>query len=71
MTDQAKSTVKAWLHGLAAALITSASTAAMSAMGNTLMGEALNLKQLATTCAMAGLIGAMAYLKQSPLPPTE
>ncbi len=62
---------KLWLHGLGASVITSISTAGLAAAGSAAFDVALNGKQLLITCVSAGLVGAFAYLKQSPLPPPE
>lgn len=67
--------MKHWLHGLLAALITSASTAGLSILG-VAGAEALgvnvpqlDLKQLGIVLLSGGIVGTLSYLKQSPLPP--
>lgn len=65
---------KKWLHGLGSAVITGLSTSGLSALG--VQGAqavgvnvaSLNLSQMGVIALVGGAIGAMAYLKQSPLP---
>jgi hypothetical protein len=72
-------TVKAkmWLHGLFSGFITGVSTGFLSALGITganMVGvkmEQLQPKQLMVLTVMGGVVGAMSYLKQSPLPPED
>lgn len=59
---------KMWLHGLGASIITSISTAGLTAVGAAAFDVSLNGKQLMITCISAGLVGAFAYLQKSPLP---
>ena len=65
-----ESKVRVWFHGLAAAMIGGLSTAASAALVDS---QAFNfshggLVALAKVSATGGLIAALAYLKQSPLP---
>lgn len=62
--------VRTWLHGLAAAVIGGASTAASAALvdAQTFNFSHAGLIALAKISATASLIAALAYLKQSPLP---
>lgn len=60
-----------WLHGLLATMITGVSTTGLSLIGTVAIGMTINWKQLAVCCLMSGIVGAFAYLKQSPLPPDE
>ena len=71
MSNETKKTLRTWIYGLSAAAITSVSTAGLSALGSSAMNNPINMQQLLTTCGIAGLIGAFAYLQQSPLPPEE
>lgn len=64
-------TLKHWLYGLCSAIITSIATAGTATISAAAFDITLNLKQLLITCGCAGLIGALAYLKQSPLPPED
>jgi len=57
-----------WLHGLIGASIGSASTAVLSVVGTSITGDPLNWHQVLTIMASGALVGAMTYLKQSPLP---
>lgn len=69
--------VKLWLHNLVAAAITGGATSGMSAIGIAVADAAganvnpLNMKQVGVLFLSGGLVGLLAYLKQSPLPPTE
>ena len=68
---------RTWVHGLGAAFITGASTAALTGMAMPAakaMGvdvPVLNWKALGVMMLAGGLPGAFAYLKQSPLPKIE
>lgn len=66
-----------WLHGLIGAVI-SGGAATASAQFGLAMGQAIgiavqvmDLKQLGTVFVASGISGALAYLKQSPLPSIE
>ena len=64
-----------WFRSLVAAVITGASSTALSALGiATANGLGVNVprldfKQLGIMLLSGGVIGALAYLKQSPVPP--
>ncbi len=66
-----------WWRSLAAAGITGASSTALSALGiataNGLGASVpqLDLKQLGVMLLSGGVVGLLAYLKQSPVPPGE
>ena len=62
---------KLWLHGLVAATISGAASGLGAAAGALVMGDGLVhcLKIAAVAALFAGIIGAAAYLKQSPVPP--
>jgi len=63
-----------WFHGVASAAITGACSAGLASLGINAANVAgivvpqLNLKQLGFVILGGGLVGMMAYLKQSPLP---
>lgn len=64
-----------WLRGLIAAVVTGASTSALSALGiagadaaGANVGQ-LNLKQIGVLTLTGAIVGLAAYLKQSPVPP--
>ena len=64
-----------WLRGLVAAIVTGASTSALSALGiagadaaGASVGQ-LNVKQIGVLTVTGALVGLAAYLKQSPVPP--
>lgn len=69
--------IRTWLHNLGAAVITGAATTALSSLGISVADIAgakvqqLDFKQIGILCAAGGLVGLLAYLKQSPLPPEE
>ena len=69
--------MKHWAKALLAAVITGASSSGLSALGISVADAAglkigqLNLQQLGIMMASGGLVGAFAYLKQSPVPPDE
>lgn len=71
------STAKGWFRGLASATITGFSSSALASLGvsasNTVGVSVpqLSLRQLAVIAVTGGIVGALAYLKQSPLPPDE
>jgi hypothetical protein len=66
--------MRKWLHGLLASVIGAFANAVLTLCGvggsNAVLGTdiKLDLTQLLVQCAMAGLVGAAMYLKQSPLP---
>lgn len=64
-------TARGWIRGLLASIITSAATAGLSLVGTAVVGLTVNTKQLLITCLSAGVVGALSYLKQSPLPPDD
>lgn len=67
-------TLKHWVHGLGAAIITGICTAVLSALGVTAVDQLgatvlhFSLGQLGMMALSGGVVGAAAYLKQSPLP---
>ena len=71
------SNTRKWLHGLGSAAITGIATSFTSSLGvqgAQLVGfeiETLKGAQLMVIALMGGLVGAAAYLRQSPLPPVE
>lgn len=72
-----KEKARLWAHNLGAATITGAATSGLSALGISIADAAgaqvtaLNWKQLGALAISGGVVGLLAYLKQSPLPPTE
>lgn len=66
---------KKWLKALVAAIVTGISSSGLSALGVIATNAAgvqiqtLDLKQLGIMCLSGGVVGALAYLKQSPVPP--
>ena len=72
-----KEKAKLWIHNLVAAVVTGGSTTALAALG--IAGadaigaqvKALDAKQLGTLFLSGAVVGLLAYLKQSPLPPEE
>jgi hypothetical protein len=66
-----------WLRALVASIITGASTSGLAALGTSVADAAgagvgqLNIKQLCVMALSGGIIGLLAYLKQSPVPPPE
>jgi len=69
--------VNNWIRGLIAAVVTGGATSGMSAIGIGIADAAganiggLNLKQVGVLFASGALVGLLAYLKQSPIPPAE
>lgn len=72
-----KVTTAKWLKALVAAFITGGASSLLSAIG---IGSAqavgvnvplLDWKQIAILTVAGGIVGAAAYLKQSPVPPDE
>ena len=66
-----------WLKALVAAIVTGASSSGLAALGiataNGLGATVpqLDWKQLGIMLLSGGLVGALAYLKQSPVPPPD
>jgi hypothetical protein len=62
--------LRVWLHGLAAAVIGGVSTAASAALvdSQTFNFTHAGVVALAKVSTTGGVIAALAYLKQSPLP---
>jgi len=66
-----------WWRALIAAVVTGASSTGLSALGiATANGlgvsvPQIDLKQLGIMLASGGVVGLLAYLKQSPVPPPE
>lgn len=67
--------VKRWLHNLLAAVITGAVSSGLASLGIAAADAAgvtvqpLNYKQLISVAIAGAVVGLLAYLKQSPLPP--
>lgn len=72
-----KTSVRIWLHKLIAAIITGGSTTALSALGIAganavgVQVQPMDLKQIGVLFASGAIVGLLAYLKQSPIPPEE
>jgi len=72
-----KPSTNLWLHNLGAAVITGGATSGLSALGITVADAAglnagqLNLKQVGVLFVSGAIVGLLAFLKQSPLPPSE
>jgi hypothetical protein len=72
-----KTTTTKWLHGLISAVITGLATSFLSALGITgantvgVSIPSLSWRQLAVLTIIGGVVGAAAYLKQSPIPPDD
>ena len=63
---------KKWLHGLLAAVISSASTTIGAIAGSAAAGaDHIDLGQVSGAAIGGAIMGAVLYLKQSPLPPDE
>ncbi len=66
-----------WIRGLGAAVITGFATSGLSALGIAgadaagLSVQQLDVKQVGILATAGAIIGLLAYLKQSPLPPAE
>ena len=60
-------TTRLWLHGIAAALISGASTG----VAGVIVAPEIAIVTVAKMAAVSGVIGVAMYLKQSPLPPEE
>jgi hypothetical protein len=59
---------RTWWHGLSAAVISSIANAGIAFAGSKVIGIDLGWKQFFLFCGSSGIVGAFAYLKQSPLP---
>jgi hypothetical protein len=57
-----------WVKGLFAALITGAANAVVLVVVDPINFPLADLSRVGTAALVSGLIGAAAYLKQSPLP---
>ena len=72
-----KTKTKLWLRALAASVVTGASSSGLAALGVSVADAAganvgqLNIKQLCVMAVTGGIVGLLAYLKQSPVPPSE
>ena len=72
-----KTKFKLWLHNLIAAFITGASTSGLASLGiigASVIGvdaKPLDLRQLGLVALSGGIVGLLAYLKQSPVPPVD
>jgi hypothetical protein len=70
-----KVTTEQWVKSLVAAFVTGAASSLLSSLGISgaqVVGiniTQLNLKQLGVITLAGGVVGAAAYLKQSPVPP--
>lgn len=66
-----------WGKALLAAIVSGGANAGLSSLGiaaANLSGvkvQALNLRQLGSLCLSGAIIGMLAYLKQSPVPPSD
>lgn len=62
---------KIWMHGLVAAVISGGAGGVGSALGSLGVGDPFNhaLKIAGVSALISAVIGAAAYLKQSPVPP--
>jgi hypothetical protein len=66
-----------WLKALTAAVVTGGCNAGLSVLGIAgaealgVQVAQLNWRQLCAAVASGGIVGAMAYLKQSPVPPGD
>lgn len=69
--------LNSWIRGLIAAVVTGGATSGLSALGISVADAAgaeiggLNLKQVGILFGSGALVGLLAYLKQSPIPPPE
>jgi hypothetical protein len=67
--------IEQWFKALLAAIIGGAAQSGLAALGITgaqaagVAIQQLSLKQLGAVCVSGAVIGAMLYLKQSPVPP--
>lgn len=70
-----KVTIRHWLYGLGSALITGITSSVSSALG--IVGAekigidvpTLTFRQMGIIAIFGGIVGAISYLRQSPLPP--
>ena len=66
-----------WLRSLIAAVVTGGATSGLSALGISVADAAganiggLNIKQVGALFLSGALVGLLAYLKQSPIPPED
>jgi len=66
-----------WIRALIASVVTGASSSGLAALGVSVADAAganigtLNMKQLGVMALTGGIVGLLAYLKQSPVPPAE
>lgn len=62
---------RVWLHGLVAATITGAASGIGAVVGSLAIGTGLKhaLEIALASAVLSGIVGAAAYLKQSPVPP--
>jgi hypothetical protein len=71
------SKTKLWLNHLIAAVITGGSSTALASLGisgASMVGldiKPLDFKQLGAVALGGAVVGLLAYLKQSPIPPTD
>lgn len=61
-------TLKAWAHGLGAAIVSGAASAVSGIVGASFTGVPIDWKQIGAAATGGALIAAVLYLKQSPLP---
>ena len=72
-----KPSVEKWFLGLCSGVVTGSATSFLSALGITGANSVgitipqLSLRQIGVLTLIGGLVGAAAYLKQSPLPPDD
>lgn len=72
-----KTATKQWAKALIATIVTGGANNALAALGigaANMVGikiPALDLNQMGMIMLSGGLVGALAYLKQSPVPPDE
>lgn len=59
---------KAWLQGLLAAAISGTATTVGAYAGTAMTGNALDLKATGGAALGGAVVGAVMYLKQSPIP---
>jgi hypothetical protein len=60
-----------WAHGLIAAFIGGASSSLIDGLSRMIENQRIDWHELLRVALIAGLLTALAYLKQSPLPPSE
>lgn len=72
-----KTKTRLWIRALVASVVTGASSSGLAALGVSVADAAganvgqLNIKQLCVMAVTGGIVGLLAYLKQSPVPPAE